>query len=155
MKHHNKGFTIVELVTVMVVVGVLAAILIPRMMGTSWASTTYRQEVLSALRYAQKTAVSHRRLVCANVAGANVTLQIAQDSGANACGLNMPSPDGRPYASQNASVVAGGSMSGMLLFQPDGRVMRLVAGNPVVSTGTITITGEASITIHGETGYVQ
>lgn len=151
----KKGFTIVELVTVMIVVGVLAAVLIPRLTGMGWASATYRQEVLSALRYAQKSAVSHRRLVCANVTGASVTLQIAQNSGASACGLNLPTPDGRPFASQNASVVAGGAMSGMLLFQPDGRITRMAGSDEVTANGVLTITDEANITIHGETGYVQ
>jgi MSHA pilin protein MshC len=157
LRRHAHGFSLVELITVMVLIGALAAVAVPRLMGNTWASTTYRQEVISALRHAQKSAVSHRRLVCANVAGNTVTLTIAT---ANPGACNPPyaspyaSPDGTPYQGSDPNVVAGG-IAGNLLFQPDGRITRIQNGVEVLAAGNITIQGEADIVIQGATGHVE
>lgn len=153
MRRHAHGFSLVELITVMVLIGALAAVAVPRLMGNTWASTTYRQEVISALRHAQKSAVSHRRLVCANVAGNTVTLTIATANPGD-CNLPYASPDGTPYQGSDPNVVAGG-LVGALLFQPDGRITRIQNGVEVVAAGNVTIVGEAPIVIQGATGYVE
>lgn len=151
----TRGYTIVELITVMVVLGVLSAIAIPRLMGNEWNGIAWRQEVLSALRYAQKSAVGHRRVVCANVEAGQVTLNIAAANPAASCALAFASPDNQAYASRNSAVVAGG-MLGTLYFQPDGRITTDLAGTAPVGTGSIiTITDAANIRIEGETGYVD
>ncbi len=150
-----RGYTIVELVTVMVVLGVLSAFAIPRLMGNEWNGISWRQEVLSALRYAQKSAVGHRRVVCANVQAAQVTLNIAAVNPAANCAQPFASPDNQPYTSRNSAVVAGGLL-GTLYFQPDGRITTDLAGTSNVAAGSsITITEATSIRIDGETGYVD
>ncbi|QBE66663.1 pilus assembly FimT family protein [Pseudoduganella lutea] len=114
MNARAQGFTLVELVTVMILIGVLAAVAVPRLIGSGGvASTGFRADVVSALRYAQKTAVSHRRTVCATVSASAVTLRIASTNPPAAgnptltCDTDLPSPDGTPYASRNANVTAG------------------------------------------------
>jgi MSHA pilin protein MshC len=150
-----RGYTIVELITVMVVLGVLSAIAVPRLMSNQWNGIAWRQEVLSALRHAQKSAVGHRRLVCANVQAAQVSLSIATANPATGCAQAFASPDNQPYASRNNAVVAGG-MLGMLHFQPDGRITIDAAGTANVAAGSsITITDAAPIRVDGETGYVD
>lgn len=152
----SHGFTIVELITVMIVLGVLSAIAIPRLTGdTSISGNVYRQEVLSALRYAQKTAVSHRRLVCATLAAQSVTLQIATANPAAACGTTLASPDGTSYVSRDSAVSASGNLVGTtLFFQPSGLITTTGAGIVEVAD-TITITSQGTIRIDGSTGYVE
>lgn len=163
MSGRQAGFTLVELVTVMILIGILAAFAIPRLMGSTGVATTqFRADVVSALRYAQKTSVSHRRLVCATVSASAVTLRIASSNPPTAlnptltCNTPLASPDGAPYASRDANVVAGGLL-GNLFFQPDGTIAT-GTGLPASTTlaaGNITITNEGPIRVDGLTGHVE
>jgi MSHA pilin protein MshC len=155
LKRATYGFTIVELITVMVILGVLSAIAIPRLMGNNaFAGVTYRQTVVAALRHAQKTAVSHRRMVCASITATTVTLRIASQPN-GPCDLALTSPDGSAYASTSSGIVAGGTLlSNGLFFLPDGQISDNSAGTGNVS-GAISITGESGITVNGSTGYVE
>lgn len=55
----ERGFTLVELVATMTIVGIIAAIAIPRFTGTqAFANRGYADELAAALRNGQKVAVS-------------------------------------------------------------------------------------------------
>lgn len=157
MKRAHSGFTVVELVTVILILGIISAIAIPRLMsGNTFASATYRQTVVAALRHAQKSAVAHRRLVCASFTPTTVVLTIAPVNPANTCSATLTSPDGNDYASNDSSVTAGGALltnlSAQMFFQPDGQITDN-AGAP--ASGTISITGQGAITVNGANGYVE
>jgi MSHA pilin protein MshC len=144
-----------ELIVVMVIIGILAAVAIPRLVGsTRMASPTFRSDALSALRYAQKVAISHRRVVCAALTANAVTLTIASNAG-GACNTNLNGPDGAHYisASNDPAVVAGG-LTGTLYFQPTG-LITTDSGGSTAASGTMTITGADAITVEGATGYVE
>jgi len=144
----------VELITVMIILGILSAVAIPRLIGGSdMASRNFRTDVQSALRYAQKASTSHRRLVCATVSAKSVTLQISSINPASACDTNLANPAGQNYSTNDANVSAGG-LTGTLFFQPWGRITTDGAGNTIAS-GSITITGADPVTIDGATGYVE
>jgi MSHA pilin protein MshC len=149
------------MVTIMVVVGILAAIAIPRLTQTAaFSSSAYRNEIASALRHAQKSAVSHRRLICAELTNSTVALKIATlafapGDPAAACGPDYSSPDGTPYRSSDKGVAAGGNLIGKTLyFQPGGEITADKLGTVFV-VDTITIAGQPALRIDGRTGYVE
>lgn len=152
MKRLRHGYTMVELITVMVVLGIISAIAIPRLMGNDMAGPAFRAELVSALRYAQKTAVSHRRLVCATVTANAVSLRIASQGGAAACDNDLALPDGSAsYTSKDNAVTASATS---LFFQPAGTITSNGAGNATMA-GTIAVTGLTAIAYQGTTGYVE
>ena len=61
----QRGFTLMELVMVIVILGVLAVFAAPRMFNASdFNAQGFHDETLSLLRFAQKTAIGQRRTVC-------------------------------------------------------------------------------------------
>jgi MSHA pilin protein MshC len=157
MARHG-GFTLPELITVMVVIGILSAVALPRMMDNRvLTGSVFRADVVSALRYAQKSAVSHRRLVCATfTTPTTVTLTIASANPAGACNTALSAPDGSPYKSKDASIQASGyPAGGVLYFQTVGTITSDGAGTTVFS-GNIAVTGQAApVRVDGATGYVE
>lgn len=157
----QRGFTMNELVMVMVIGGILAAYVVPRLATFSGVRDgAWRDALVSAMRMSQKFAVGHRRLVCATVTNTTVSLRIASANPATACNTDLPGPDGsavfaRASNNQATTVVsAGGTPAGVLFFQPDGRVTSDGAGANAVDW-TITPTAAAAISIFGETGHVE
>lgn len=157
----QRGFTMNELVMVLVIGGILAAYVVPRL-GTFMGvrDGAWRDSLASSMRMAQKFAVGHRRLVCANITNTTVSLRIATANPATACDTDLPGPDGSSVfaraGNNNATTVvsAGGAPASGLFFQPDGRVTTDGAGTNAVDW-TITSTAAAPIAIFGETGHVD
>ncbi|KDE40079.1 MSHA pilin protein MshA [Nitrincola lacisaponensis] len=60
LRHHprQQGFTLVELILVLVLLGVLTAIVLPRFTQTGFAAYGYTEELASAIRFAQQSAVA-------------------------------------------------------------------------------------------------
>jgi Tfp pilus assembly protein FimT len=147
---------LVELVMVIVVLGILAVVALPRMSDTStFRAASFQDEVAAALRYAQKTAVSHRRLVCATFTTTTVTLTIAAANPAVACGVaTLNAPDGnsafaRSLDTTNVTTTAVGP----IYFQPSGIATSDVAGTTIANFNT-TVTGLTAITVVGATGAI-
>ena len=93
-----RGFTLVELIVVMVIVGILAVAVIPRFASKAdFDARGFSDATASLLRYAQKSAVAQRRLVCVGFSAAAVSLTMASTFG-GACNMNLAGPDGAaPY----------------------------------------------------------
>lgn len=145
----SAGFTTTELVTVIVIVGVLAAVAIPRFSRSPSDEWRLFEETLAALRYAQRTALAYQRTVCVNFPSSTVlTLTYDPAYGGSSCSANLPAPGGTGGAA-TYTVTATGSAAyaGHASFTFD-RQGRPSAGQ------TITI-GSRQIRVETETGYVH
>lgn len=151
-----RGFTLVELIAVLLMVAVLAVVALPRFDGAmALRGAGWREKVLVALRHAHSVAQGHRRLVCVAVSGGAVTLTIASTHPAGSCDATLPGPDGHAsFAHDAAAPATTSSPAGTLYFQPSGRVTSDAAGASAVNA-SIAIAGEEAIALVGETGHVQ
>jgi hypothetical protein len=117
--------------------------------------------VLSTVRYAQKSAVAHRRVVCATVSATSITLTIATVSPAVSCDASLKGMDGSAVFASTGNSGAGTSVSpaGVLYFQPDGRVTTNLAGSTVPSpTAAFTFSANgwpSDVSLNAETGHVE
>ena len=152
----QRGFTLPELIAVIVVISILSATALPKLQGAlSFRDDGWHDQVVAALRYAQKSAVSHRRLVCADVSGSAVTLTIASANPASTCSASLPGVDGgTASASSGGANSASVSPAGSFYFQPSGRVTTDGAG-VTAAARTIAISGQTNIVVTGETGRVD
>lgn len=102
--NQSAGFTLVEMVAILVIIGVLAVAALPRFFDrTDFDTRGFFDATQSALRYAQKTAVAQRRMVCvafspSGATPATVTLRVASPFGAAGCDTDLAGPTGAaPY----------------------------------------------------------
>jgi len=133
MKKRQAGFTLVELIMTMVILGILAAVAAPRFFDNNvFQERGAADQVRAALRYGQKIAIAQRR---------NVSVQIS--SGANPdCGAQLTG--GNVNCVISNSVTANPALPTITfnaLGQPD-----------TAASSTI---GTTTITIEAETGYVH
>lgn len=146
--HRHSGFTLPELVATMVVIGILAAVAVPRFMDrTGFDAFGYSESVRQSLRFAQKSAIAKRRIVCVTLSGGTLSLDVSADFG-GACTAALTDPStGAAYvlAAQSGLSVDSASFS----FDPLGR--------PSAAQG-ITVSGggvSQTIVVEVETGHVH
>jgi prepilin-type N-terminal cleavage/methylation domain-containing protein len=155
----SRGFTVPELVAVLVIAAVLAAVAMPRLdLALNLRADTYRDQIVAALRYAASSAISHRRLVCATVSASSVTLSLAPSNPASGCTAALPGVASGAGGGA-AAVSSGGSTSalappGTIYFQPSGRVTSDGAGM-TAGLWTLSVSGTSPISLIGETGHVE
>jgi MSHA pilin protein MshC len=141
----QRGFTLVELITVMVIVGILAVAALPRFFDrNTFDSRGYYDQVISTLRYAQKTAVAQHRFVCVAFTASSITLTHGTT---NACGSDLTSPTGvTPYT---VTAPSGVTLS-------NGTAFNFNALGRASAAQDITVSGyPAHIFVVAETGYVH
>lgn len=132
-RNSQRGFTLVELITVMVIVGILAVSVLPRFFTVSdFENRGTADQVKSMLRFAQKTAIAQHAAVSVTLAqGASSDCTTTLVGGSLTCTVQ--------------SALTG---AGTYTFNALGQLTAPAA--PV----TLTI-GTVNITVEAETGYVH
>jgi MSHA pilin protein MshC len=163
------GFTLVELVTIMIMVGILAAVAMPRMFDRTFDERGFHDATQTALQHARHVAVASRHFVCATVTAGSgpagvVALNLDPTAPESVITVNctatvaLPAP-GRGCAATNqvcapTGVTLGTPSGSSVIFDPLGRSVDS-SKNVQASAVTLTVSNQPNVTVQPETGYVQ
>ena len=140
----GRGFTLLELVIVIVILGIIAVVTAANFNQNAIDKTWFLEQVKSAVRYAQKTAIAQRRVVYVIVnPSAPYQLSLCYDAGC-------------------AGPVSTLTSSGAFVLTPPSGVILSASTSPFTFNGlgqpsaavTLSINGSL-VTVSAETGYVQ
>jgi MSHA pilin protein MshC len=140
------GFTLIELVAVLVIIGIVMAVVAPRFFNnTAFSERGYADEIAASLRYARRLAVASacNVRVTINAAGYSAAQPTVRCNTAGAWGVAVQSPDRRALANGTpAGVVVGAAV---IEFRAAGDLLAAVAPVNV---------GAFSVTVDSATGSV-
>jgi len=148
----NRGVTLVELVTVVVILGILAAFAVPRFFDAQvFEERGFYEEVAAALRYGQKIAVGSGCPVRVTITAVGYDLK-QQTVAGNRCDP-ADSSWAVPVMLPTGQTVAGTAPTGVTLgpvttYQLDG-----LGQTDLGSDLTVTV-GGSTMTVQAESGYV-
>lgn len=139
----NTGYTVMELVMVIVLLGLVSAIVLPRINLDSFQEGGFFNQVLSSIRYAQKQAIS---------TGCSVTVEI-DDADSEICELKWNG------CASNVNLVNPGS--GNIEFCPDSSAATIPTVNfsfdrvGAPSAAQSFSIGTRTITVEANTGFAH
>ena len=151
--YYDRGWTLIELITVLVMLSALAIVVAPRLINQADINALqFQQQLLNALRYAHKQAINSGCpiRVEVRVASNDYGVYLYNNATASSCGSAgfganpLPDPAGGVF---EGAAPAGVTLTGGVAFTFDG------AGRPNPAGGTISFNGR-SIVVANETGYV-
>lgn len=146
-----KGFTLVELILTMIVLGIIAVVAMPRFADRQGFDTRgFADQTRAAIQFGRKVAVASGRNVCVIASGSTLSLTMASSRGQGAvCSDGVVNPaTGAAYSiTSPVTNVSYSSALSPLTFHADGRPS---------AARSLTVQGDHNITINidGVTGYV-
>lgn len=145
MGQPQQGFSLVELVVVLVLLAIVSAVAVPSLTGSrAIDDARFVHEVRDALRFAQRTAIAQRRTVCASFTSSSVSLTIAATAG-GACAVALTGPGGESPFTVSASNAGFTSLPSDFTFDALG----------AASLGQTLALPGATIVVDAGTGYVR
>jgi MSHA pilin protein MshC len=156
----SSGFTLTELIVTLLVIAILAVVAVAKLSNMNVVQQRAEYDkVVSAIKYARKSAIAQRRYACVSVSATAVSFTAdpnPPEATAIPFGgtcpfantLALPAPDASCAASNQTCVKTTSitSTSSTFQFDPRGRAAAQVL---------VTVSGFPTITVEGETGYVH
>ena len=151
------GFTVVELVLVIVILGIMTAVAVPGMFNQSTFDDHYFvNDVVHGARYARQFAVTkgcYTQLVITTSG-----FELWRDNDCSSAAFSFTSRILRPFEAENyeASGAPTGTVADTVTFDTAGRAGDVsgVTFTPFSSPLTLTL-GSVTATVYGESGFVQ
>lgn len=155
----TTGFTLIELITVIAIIGVLAAVVGPRFASTStYDERVFHDDVLQALRFAQARAVGSGCMTRVAFSATGFTVERDDCNSSNGFTASaVINPDGLSSGyTQLDAPPAGVTYSysvNPLVFDPEGRARN--GSLSILSSAAQVTVGSRTIRVEGATGYVH
>ncbi len=146
--HGQQGFTLTELVIILVLVGVLAAFVAPRINIEGFERQAFVSELINALRYAQKTAIGSGCHVQATINAAADSYSLAYSGAGGSGGVCGSGSTPLPHPTR------GGAFAGSGEIDAGGTVVFDAMGRTTAGLSIQLASGEV-IVVEPETGYVH
>ncbi len=143
-----RGFSVIELVTVLVLIGALAVFALPRLNTAGFSAYGFHEELLAAVRHAQKTATASRCEVRVEVSASGDDYAVTYTgAGPDGCMAQPVTAPGR-----------GGNLAGSAPAQVDinqGATIVFDGFGVPGSAATIEINNRRQVVVEAFTGYVH
>lgn len=151
---NQQGFSMVELIAVITIVGILAAVAGPKFIGNDvFATRGAHATLMSALRYAQKTAVAQRRVVYVVV---NTTARSVCLGFTNNCSQAVMDPSTQvAYSRVLPNTVSMTASHSVLGFDALGQPVPNISATFILHNTVDATQSPRTITIEADTGYVR